>query len=161
MCMARDVAVAMINRSIYLAEEKKDERYLMDFVKLHKLMYLGQCYILSQYGMSLFEDEISAHRCGPYVDGIGFVPAEHGFGLITQKIEKIENGIPFLPISYTRAETVDFILESYGTKSTDEIVEITKGTKAYQAYNGRYEEHLRITPDEMEESGKELFGNKL
>lgn len=158
MCMARDVAVAMINRSISLAEEKNDRRYLMDFVKLHKLLYLGQCYILSQYDMCLFEDEISAHHCGPYVEGIGFVPAEHGFGLLESKIEKIENGIPFLPISYTRSETVDFVLKKFGTKTTDEVVEIAKETVAYKLYEGKYDDHMIITPNQMAESGKLLFG---
>lgn len=159
MCMARDVAVVMINKSIDLAEEKNDDRYFMDFVKLHKLLYLGQCFILSRYGMRLFEDDISAHRCGPYVDGIGFIPAEYGFEALKKKIAKSKSGMPFLPISYSRAETVDFILGKYGTNTTDEVVLITKETKAYAAYKGMYDRHLIIPPDEMAESGKQLFGD--
>ena len=157
MCMARDVAVAMVNKSIDLATAKNDNRYLMDFVKLHKLLYLGQCFILSRYDMCLFEDDISAHRCGPYVDGIGFIPAEYGFGALKEKIIKSKNGVVYLPISYSRTETVDLILEKYGTKTTDEIVEISKGTKAYHAYEGRYDEHLRIPTEKMADSGRELF----
>lgn len=158
MCKARDVAVVMINKSIDLAKEKNDDRYFMDFVKLHKLLYLGQCFILSRYGMRLFEDSISAHRCGPYVDGIGFIPAEYGFETLKEKITKSRNGMPFLPISYSRAETVDFILGKYGTRTTDEIVLITKGTSAYAAYKGSYDKHLIIQPDAMAKSGKQLFG---
>lgn len=159
MCKARDVAVVMINKSIDLAKEKNDDRYFMDFVKLHKLLYLGQCFILSRYGMCLFEDNISAHRCGPYVDGIGFIPAEYGFEPLKKKITKSKSGIPFLPISYSRAETVDFILGKYGINTTDEVVLITKETKAYAAYKGMYDKHLPISLDEMAESGKQLFGD--
>lgn len=64
-----------------------------------------------------------------------------------------------MPISYSRVETVDFILGKYGTNTTDEVVLITKETKAYAAYKGMYDKHLPISLDEMAESGKQLFGD--
>jgi len=160
MCKARDVAVVMINKSISLSKEKNDESYYMDFIKLHKLLYLANCCILAKYSMKLFEDKVSAYRCGPYVDGIGFVPVIRGFGLIKEEIEGKYNQIPFLPISYSRSEVVDFILERYGRLTTDEIVELAKNTKAYREFEGQYEQHRTIMDNQMAESGKELLNSQ-
>ena len=38
-----DVAVNILDKSI--ERGKEDPSYYMDFVKLHKLLYLGQCYL--------------------------------------------------------------------------------------------------------------------
>ena len=90
MCKVADVAMTMVNRSIELAQSTGDENYYMDFVKLHKLLYLGQCAMLSTYDQLLFEEQISAHRCGPYVEGIHFVPGTQGFGKIIDYTRELE-----------------------------------------------------------------------
>ena len=41
----------LCNRSIELAWETRNESYYMDFVKLHKLLYMAQC---SMGGQTLF-----------------------------------------------------------------------------------------------------------
>lgn len=159
MCKARDVAMAMIKKSIILAKENEDDRYLMDFVKLHKLMFLGQCYILYYYDIELFQESISAHSCGPYVDGINFIPATYGFSEI--KDSKNQDGYEpmFLPLSLTRGETVDIILEKYGTLTTKEIVTKVKETYAYKVYEGNYESKPIISCEAMKTTGECLFGS--
>ena len=42
-----DVAVDMLDKSI--ERGKKDPNYYMDYVKLHKLLYLAQCYLSFKY----------------------------------------------------------------------------------------------------------------
>ena len=37
-----DIAINLLDKSIQRGKE--DDRYYMDFVKLHKLIFLGQCY---------------------------------------------------------------------------------------------------------------------
>ena len=62
-----DVAMKMVNHSIELKKKYGNDAYYMDFVKLHKLMYLAQCAMLANYGRPLFEEQITAYGCGPYV----------------------------------------------------------------------------------------------
>lgn len=158
MCKAADVAIEFIDRSIDLWERNDDSNYLLDYVKLHKLMYLGQCYIMSLYKLKLFEDKISAHRCGPYVDGIDFVPAYCGFGKIKKKIDKSIVKLAFLPISYTRKETVEYILNCYGKYSTDEIVKISKDTYAYKkVFEQESNDKPLIPDDDIIRTGNELL----
>ncbi len=157
MCKVRDAAAAMLNKSIDLAAKEDNPAYYMDFIKLHKLLFLAQCFILGKYNMPLFEETIYARKCGPYVDGIGFIPGKRGFGKITEKIVADQDEIPFLPISYTREQAIDYILKKYGTLNTDEVVAITKKTSAYQEYVDRYEQALPITECQMAKTGLILF----
>lgn len=152
MCKARDVAAEMINRSVSLAEETGKSQYYMDIVKLHKLMYLGQCHALSKYHVRLFEDKITAHHCGPYVDGLNFFPAKFGFGLIKDSVNNDSDGLPFLPLSYYRMKTIEEIIEKYGTMDTDGIVIFTKNTPAYQHYKNNCEEPPEIEIAKMANS---------
>lgn len=149
-----DIAVAMINRSVDLATENDDPRYYMDYIKLHKLMYLGQCYLLSQYNMRLFEENIEAHDDGPHVDGIVGIPGFCGFDKIKAKIMDDDKvGTCILPLSYFRNETVDIILAKYGILSTWDIVALVKETCAYEIYEG----NPIISCNAMIATGKMLF----
>ncbi len=82
MCRPADIAITFVNMSIEEWKQSGNSCYLMDFMKLHKLMYLGQCYMLARYNRPLFDGEITAHFCGPYIEGINFVQGSRGFGLI-------------------------------------------------------------------------------
>lgn len=157
MCKARDVAMTMIKKSIILAKENNNDKYLMDFVKLHKLMFLGQCYILYYYGIELFQESISAHSCGPYVNGISFIPATYGFSEIRETKNKDGHEPMYLPLSLTRDETVDIILEKFGTLSTKDIVAKAKDTFAYKIYEGNYDSKPIISYDAMKTAGEDLF----
>lgn len=127
MCRAADIAMEIVNRSIKRAEVTGDDNYYMDFMKLHKLMYLGQCYMLARYGRRLFKETIRADYCGPYIDGISFIQGSRGFGLIKEPFEESE----FLRPTLFRQVTIEWVLKTYGTKSTEGLIDLTKKTFAY------------------------------
>lgn len=127
MCRAADIAMEMVNSSIKWVEVTEDNNYYMDFMKLHKLMYLGQCYMLERYGRKLFKETIRAHYCGPYIDGISFIQGSRGFGLIKEPFEESE----FLKPTLFRQVTIEWVLKEYGAKSTEDLIDFTKETFAY------------------------------
>lgn len=127
MCRAADTAMAMVNKSIEMAVMWTNDNYYMNFVKLHKLMYLAQCSMLSEYGRPLFRENISAHECGPYVEGLHFIPRKRGFGLIQKKFSEAD----FITPSYRRMEVIETVLEEFGARSTAELIQHTKGTVPY------------------------------
>ena len=128
MCKAADVAMTMVNESIRLAEETRDVNYYMDFVKLHKLLYLGQCYMLGIHDRPLFEETVSAHQCGPNVENIHFVPAERGFGVIDTPFSEDDIVRP----SLVRIDAIEWVLRNYGNKKTEFLVEYAKSTEPYK-----------------------------
>lgn len=150
MCKAADVAMAMVNRSIELAKEYGDESYYMDFVKLHKLMYLAQCSMLAQYGRTMFDEKITAHQCGPYVEGIHFVPRARGFGRITVPFDERIFARP----SYRRIKVIGQVLEEFGGSGTGELIQYTKESPAYLAVEDGIGEYDRpeISPELMLQS---------
>lgn len=130
MCWSRDAGMAMVNMSIDLAEEKDDPSYYMDSMKLHKLLYLSQCAMLQQYGSHMFKEAITAHRCGPYVDGIGSIPAKMGFGLMKKRFNPEEDEVVYPSVA--RMDILKQILEGFGKKTTKELIRYTKETPPYQ-----------------------------
>ena len=129
MCLASDVAMTMVNRSIEMAKTRSNNQYYLDSVKLHKLLFLGQYYMLKHYGRPLFEEEITAHYCGPYVNGIQVIPGTKGFAQIKDPFSERE----FVYPSVIRMNIIDRILEKYGQCSAEAIIEIAKETKPYKA----------------------------
>ena len=111
MCKSIDVAIAMVNRSIDLADDGKHPEYYMDFVKLHKLMYAGCCYLRAKYDMALFEEKVSVHHCGPLVDGLSQIPGICGFDLIREPLNPADFGTIDMPLSYFRKEAIEKTLE--------------------------------------------------
>ena len=128
MCTVADVAMVMVNESIRMAQINQDSRYYMDFIKLHKLLYLGQCCMLRQYERPLFAEDIRAHHCGPTVDRLDFIPAQCGFGTITESFSSSDIAIP----SPSRLAVIDWVLENFGTWSTEDIIHCTKATPPYK-----------------------------
>lgn len=122
MCRAADAAMAMVNRSIELVHETEDASYYLDFVKLHKLLYLAQCSMLEQYGQTMFDEKITLRQCGPYIDGIRFVPRRCGFGRITNLFSDED----FVRPSYWRMKIINQVLEEFGGYSTDDLIQLTK-----------------------------------
>lgn len=122
MCRAADAAMAMVNRSIELVHETEDASYYLDFVKLHKLLFLAQRSMLEQYGQTMFDEKITLRQCGPYVDGIRFVPRRCGFG----KITKLFSDSDFVRPSYWRMKVINQVLEEFGRYSTDDLIQFTK-----------------------------------
>lgn len=104
----------------------------MDFVKLHKLIFLGQCYHRYIWDMDLVDDNVLINDAGPYINGLNAVVAYCGFGEI-ENIDELKSKQAFyLPMTLLRDETCDFILDNFGTFTTMELVKLTKGTDVYQ-----------------------------
>lgn len=139
MCRVADVAMAIINKSIEFARETEDPAYYMDFVKLHKLLYWGQCQMLSTYSQPLFVEEITAHQCGPYVSGIHFVPKMRGFGVITVPFSSRD----FVTPSYNRMSVIESVIETVGAYTTEDLIELTKNTGPYRAVEDRITESVK------------------
>lgn len=158
MCKVRDVALSMLQKSISLASINANRKYLMDYVKLHKMLYLSQCVVLAKYGIELFKEPISAHNCGPYIeDELDFIFNDYGAGLIDSL--EYDNGQKpvVLALPYLRNEAVDDVLAKFGLLSTREIVKITKETSAYINCRGRYDDHPVIPLGDMVAVGNELL----
>lgn len=152
-----DVAVNILDKSI--ERGKEDPSYYMDYVKLHKLLYLGQCYLSFKYGMDLFNENITANEDGPYVDGLSLIPAICGFGEI-KTMDEFKQCKMTLPLTFSRDETVDFILDKFGKYSTEEIVRLTKDTIGYQEVYDK-DCNNEINKELMIKTGKSLFGKKV
>lgn len=153
---AADIAMVMVNRSIALALEHGDESYYMDFVKLHKLMYLAQCSMLAQFEQNMFSEKITARQCGPYVEGLHFIPHKRGFGKITMPFQDRE----FVRPSYRRIKVINQVLEEFGQLETEDLIQYTKGSPAYCAVEDRIEEHSwpEISPGAMSQSVNQSVG---
>jgi len=125
-----DVAIALLEKSIQRAKE--DHRYYMDFVKLHKLIFLGQCYHRYIWDMNLVREDIIIREDGPYIKGLNTVVAYCGFGKIDD-ICKLKRKVGlYFPMTTLRDETCDFILDNFGMLSTMDLVKLTKKTESYK-----------------------------
>ncbi len=127
MCRAADAAMTMVNRSIELARETGNDSYYMDLVKLHNLLYIAQCEMLSLAGRPMFVEQITAHQCGPYVEGLHFVARKRGFDRIQYPFSERD----FVRPSRRRQEVIDAVLSEFGTWSTADLVQFTKETPPY------------------------------
>lgn len=156
-----DIAIHLLRKSIELGQ--KDSNYYMDFIKLHKLMFLCQCYFKYEYGLNMFEDKITANGDGPYIEGLNSVPAICGFSRIKNidKLNKyIDDTIPLhlghiLPLPALRDEICDLILDIYGKCDTSEIVKITKNTIAYKYCYSKNNNNV-ICQELLEKTGEEI-----
>ena len=157
-----DIAYHLLKKSIKLGQE--EPKYYMDFIKLHKLMFLAQCYLNYEYGLNLFDECITANEDGPFVNGINAIPAICGFGeikTIDELNSYLNDMMPFhinhrLPLPALRDETCDLILDMYGKYNTLEIVKLSKNTIAY---NYSYSENSRnvITKALLTKTGEEIY----
>lgn len=124
MCKVRDAAMHMVNASVDLAH--LDEQYYIDFYKLHKLMYYAQGYMITKYHRKLFVESIEAHSCGPFIPAL--LSLHTGFNRITAKYPENE----IFPLTGTRIEAINYVLERYGNLSTDELIHLSKDTNPYK-----------------------------
>lgn len=155
MILSIEIATRILKKSI--EKGKQDANYYMDYVKLHKIMYLGQCYMLYKYGINLFDEYIIARKEGPYIDGLDAITAVFGFEDIKsidglEKHTYIDMIIPAL-----RGETCDLMVNIFGKYSTEEIVKLSKNTLAYQESYVHEKNNIISSKDLMIKTGEILF----
>lgn len=152
-----DIAIVLLDKAIERGLE--NPKYYMDYIKLHKLMYLGQCYLNYEYDFDLFDEDVIADGTGPYVCGLELITAKCGFSQI-KNIDALKQYTLFstLPLPLLREETCELILDKFGTYNTDEIVRIAKNTMAYRTIYGK--DCNLINRKLMSETGKILFEEK-
>ena len=156
-----DIAVHLLKKSIKLGQN--DSNYYMDFIKLHKLMFLAQCYLNFEYNLDLFDDKITANDDGPYVDGLNSVPAICGFDIIKNiddLMVHLHHIMPchlahILPLPLLRGETLDLILDVFGKCDTYEIVKISKNTTASQHCYSKAHNNV-INQEILRKTGQEI-----
>lgn len=101
--------------------------------KLMKLLYFMQILHIQKYGKLMFENEIIATKCGPYIPDVNnfFIAGRVGFNqLLTPSIVLLDS----------HRDVVTTVLEQYGTLSPNELMEISKNEpffkKIWQNGNG-------------------------
>lgn len=152
MCMVADAAMTMVNKAIDLAEKTGDRSYYLDYIAVHKLLFLCQHKMLHDFGVPMFEEEIHARNCGPYIDGMNFLTVKRDVLEITKRFEKDE----IVPITYIAEKVMDAVLGKYCYLSTEDIVKTVKDNVLYKSAIEK-DEFLKggkplISKDEMKES---------
>lgn len=150
-----DVALTLINESIKRGQNNPD--YYMDYIKLHKLMYLGQCLVRNKYEFDLFGEQVLASETGPYIEGLDIITAACGF----EEIKDVEELKKYTPVDFLipilRKECCDLILDIFGKYNTEQIVKFTKNTFAYRTSYIKNQNNI-IHKELMTITGEELFG---
>lgn len=158
MCKVRDVALVFLEKSFDLCCRQQNPEYLMDYIKLHKMLYLGQCMVLAKHDMTLFDEPIFAHNCGPYVENeLDFIVARYGFGVIENLADKNDQRPVILQLPYLRNEVVNELFQKYGTMTTAEVVKKTKETVAYAVHSDNLSNHPEIQREDMKSVGRALL----
>lgn len=139
MCYAIDAAMTLVNMSIDVAEELDDSRYYTDYIKVHKQLFIAQCFMLENYRKPLFREKITAHRCGPFVDGLELLITMRDSGPIEDRFKADE----YVELSPLRKSILAWIVREFGAYSAEELVEATKTTPAYQTALTNAEEGSR------------------
>jgi uncharacterized phage-associated protein len=148
MCKVADAAMTMVNRSIDLEGQYNNPNYYTDFYKLHKLLYYAQGYMLSHYHLHLFEEPILAHNCGPFINELLDLPLS--YEAITTRFPEDQ----IFPLTPNRVDAIDYALKHYGTKSRDELVNLSKSDFLYKKYHaqGQSEDKNVIACEDMEKA---------
>lgn len=128
MCKVADAAMTMVNQSIDLVNQTGDSRYYTDFYKLHKLLYYAQGYMLVHYKKRLFDEDICAHKCGPFIKEL--LDLDISYDTIQQRFCAED----VYPLTSDRMDAIAHTLRRFGTMSKDELVNRTKREWLYQKY---------------------------
>lgn len=143
MCYAIDAAMTLVNMSVDLAKRLDDSRYYTDYIKVHKQLFLAQCFMLENYHKTLFHERITAHRCGPFVDGLELLIKMRESGPIEEPFEPED----YVELSPLRQSILKWIVNEFGAYSAEELVEATKTTRAYrQAVEGAEPDSRPLIP---------------
>lgn len=87
MSKALNVAQNLVNLSIEKAKESYDDSYLITFYKMHKLLYYAQGLSLMRNGRTLFDEDIRAYHCGPFIEELSDFLLTNIDNPVTKKFE--------------------------------------------------------------------------
>lgn len=157
--------IYIVNKGIELAKDTKDNKYFINVGKMHNLLFLADCYFLSQTeDWRIFNEEVILFYDGPFIAGISVIAAECGFGTITERIElKDQRFIAHMLGKFKyREKALDMIMQYYGNmdelklqSKTYEACEKTIPLIQYKKLDGSY-----VISDKYKRECWKLMGNK-
>lgn len=159
-----DMAVCLINMLIDKAKETEKKEYYSNFIKIHKLLFIAQCYSYAKDGKPLFESKITANGDGPYIWSMSAkIPGHCGFGQIDQRISTVDVGASVVFLSNRMKDILETVINKYGHLSTMDIVLLTKSTTAWKiSYDEEQKESRNIIdPIWMFADGCQLFSEEI
>ena len=123
----KDIATAIINRSIDYKNKTGDERYYNNFYCVNKLMYFAHCEYLKQNKEPLIseQEKITAQLSGPFFESTLFIFRDYIFNNIKEKLEQE------IQLSNSIKELIDKIVQEYGFFTDQEIGILSKKDEAY------------------------------
>lgn len=159
-----DMAVCLINILIDKAKETGKVEYYPDFVKIHKLLFMAQCYSYAKDGKPLFESKITANGDGPYIWSMAAkIPGHCGFGQITKHVLPCDIGASVVFLSERMTRVFETVINKYGHLSTMDIVLLTKSTDAWKVnYDEKKKESENVIHIKWQWSaGCQLFSEEI
>jgi len=136
MSKAIDIANNLINLSIDEAS-KNQPGYFMDFYKVNKLLYIAQEQMLEKYDCPLFDDDIYALSCGPYIYACEKIYDQNKLNPIRIKIDNVSELIP------EKKDVLLEVLKKYGHNTRQQLGDATRNTSPYT--KGENRNDLKIT----------------
>lgn len=129
-----EVSRYFIIKSIEIAEETRDSRFYCDWYKLHKLMYYGQVAMLCKFDDNLFVGTITAHDCGPMIEGIGSVSIKYGFDPITKVSHNDLYVMKYYDLLFNEEQVrvMNSVIECYGYLNKDEIIDLARNDRLWR-----------------------------
>lgn len=132
MAIAIDVAMALVNMSIDEVKKTGNKEYLMDFIKMNQLLYIGQAAMLKKNHRPLFKDDIFARDYGAYVEHSIYICKRRGFGEIEDKFLPEEYVIP----SPARIEVLEWLIMNCGSWDDSKLLNFVKFSPPYLEASG-------------------------
>lgn len=116
---AYTIALGVVKLSVQQAERFEDERFLVDYTKLHKMLYYAQCFSLAKYDSPLFYEDVLHHDSGPCVEELCRFYGNFGMGDYTAD-QMVDIRMP--EFSRKEKDAVLSVIASLGKTSTAELV---------------------------------------
>ena len=126
---AYTVALGMVKLSVQRSERSDDGRYLIDYTKLHKLLYYAQCFSLAKYGSPLFYEDVVRQDSGPWVEELSRFYGNFGLGEYTAGHMA---GVRMPEFSKREKDALLSVIASLGRMSSEELAWKAKQSAPFQ-----------------------------
>ena len=148
---AYTIALGVVKLSVQQAERFGDERYLVNYTKLHKMLYYAQCFSLAKYDSPLFYEDVLHHDSGPCVEELCFFYGNFGLGDYTA--EQMV-GIRMPEFSKREKDAVLSVIASFGKLPAAELAWKAKHSAPFQ---NRKVYGSALSKNDMREYGQSEF----